>query len=177
MALLVFTLGNSSDAFLLVRAGELGVSVAWLPVLWFAFHVFKSSTNLLAGRGVDRFGPLPLLFFGWSAYALVYLAFGLAMLPWQVWILFLVYGVVYAAIEPAEKTLVANLVPENQRGLAYGWFNFAIGIASLPSSLLFGYLYEHYHALTAFAWGASSSLLAVVLLFFLLSSRPSTSQS
>jgi MFS family permease len=160
----VFTLGNSSDAFLLVRAGELGVPTALLPVLWCAFHVVKSSSNLLLGRAVDRFGPRPFIFLGWLVYAGVYLAFALATTAWEAWAFFLAYALFYGLTEPAEKTLVANLVGSERKGLAYGWYNCAIGIATLPSSLIFGALYQVYGALAAFGWGAALALVAVVLL-------------
>jgi MFS family permease len=109
LTLAVFTLGNSSDAFLLVRAGELGVPTALLPPLWCAFHVAKSSGNLLLGRAVDRVGPRPFLFAGWSVYAAVYGAFAVASAAWQAWALFLAYALFYGLTEPAEKTLVADL--------------------------------------------------------------------
>ncbi len=164
LALVVFTLGNSSDAFLLVRAGELGVPTALLPVLWCAFHVVKSSGNLLLGRAVDRLGPRPFLYMGWLVYAGVYLAFALATTTWQAWAFFLVYALFYGLTEPAEKTLVANLVGGERKGLAYGWYNFAIGVATLPSSLIFGALYQVYGALAAFGWGAGLALAAVAIL-------------
>lgn len=164
LALVVFTLGNSSDAFLLVRAGELGVPTVLLPVLWCAFHVVKSTSNLYLGRAVDRFGPRPFIFLGWFVYAGIYLAFGLATTAWEAWAFFLAYALFYGLTEPAEKTLVANLVGSERKGLAYGWYNCAIGIATLPSSLIFGALYQVYGALVAFGWGASLALVAVLLL-------------
>jgi MFS family permease len=163
-ALVVFTLGNSSDLFLLARAGQLGVAAALLPLLWCAFHVVKSSSNLLFGRAVDRFGPRPFLFAGWLVYAGVYLAFALATTAWQAWAFFLAYAIFYGLTEPAEKTLVANLAGSERKGLAYGWYNCAIGIATLPSSLIFGALYQAFGALAAFGWGAGLALVAVVLL-------------
>jgi MFS family permease len=164
LALVVFTLGNSSDAFLLVRAGELGVPTVMLPVLWCAFHVVKSSSNLLLGRAVDHFGPRPFIYLGWFVYAGVYLAFALATTVWEAWVFFLSYALFYGLTEPAEKTLVASLVGSERKGLAYGWYNFAIGIATLPSSLIFGALYQAYGALAAFGWGAGLALVAVVIL-------------
>jgi MFS family permease len=164
LALVVFTLGNSSDAFLLVRAGELGVPIVMLPLLWCAFHVVKSASNLLLGRAVDHFGPRPFLFLGWLMYAGVYLAFALATTAWEAWAYFLAYALFYGLTEPAEKTLVASLVGSERKGLAYGWYNFAIGVAALPSSLIFGALYQVYGALAAFGWGAALALLAVALL-------------
>jgi MFS family permease len=164
LALVVFTLGNSSDAFLLVRAGELGVPTVLLPILWTVFHVAKSSGNYLAGPVVDRVGPRPMIFAGWLVYASVYLAFGLATAAWQAWAFFVAYALFYALTEPAEKTLVASLVGAERKGMAYGWYNFALGITTLPASLIFGLLYERLGALAAFGWGAGLALLAALLL-------------
>jgi MFS family permease len=163
-ALVVFTLGNSSDAFLLVRAQELGVPTWALPLLWVAFHVVKSAGNILFGRVVDRVGPRPLIFGGWAVYAAIYLAFAWATTAWQIWVFFLLYGVFYALTEPAEKTLVSQLVGAERRGLAFGWFNFAIGIAALPSSMLFGWLYQNYGAFAAFGTGAALAAVAATML-------------
>ena len=164
IALVVFTLGNSSDAFLLVRASELGVSTLSLPLLWCGFHVVKSLSNLLLGGVADRYGPRPLIVLGWFVYAAVYVAFGLATTAWQAWALFLCYALFYGLTEPAEKAMVANLVGGERKGLAYGWFNFAIGIATLPSSLIFGALYQFFGPLLAFCWGALLALLAAALM-------------
>ena len=164
IALVVFTLGNASDAFLLVRAEELGVPIAWLPILWCVFHLVKSAGNLAAGAVVDRIGPRPLIFAGWLMYAAVYLAFGFANAAWQAWVIFLAYGIFYALTEPAEKTLVTQLVGVERKGLGFGWFNFAIGIAALPSSLLFGWLYQQFGAAVAFTAGALLAALAALLL-------------
>ncbi len=147
-----------------MRAGELGVPTAILPLLWFAFHIVKSSGNLLVGGFVDRVGPRPPLFVGWFIYAAVYLAFGLATAAWHAWAFFLLYAVFYSLTEPAEKTLVANLVGLERKGLAFGWYHFAIGIAALPSSLIFGVFYEAFGPLVAFGWGAGLALVAVALL-------------
>jgi MFS family permease len=163
-ALVVFTLGNSSDAFLLVRAGELGVATAMLPLLWAAFHIVKSVGNLLAGAAADRFGPRRLILGGWAIYAAIYIAFALIDSAWQVWVVFMLYGLFYALTEPAEKKLVTELVGDSNQGLAFGWFNFAIGIASLPSSILFGWLYQQHGALVAFGFGAILAALAALIL-------------
>ncbi len=164
LALAVFTLGNASDAFLLVRAGELGVPTLFLPLLWTIFHVAKSVGNLLAGRAVDRLGARPLIFVGWGVYALIYLAFAFATQAWHAWALFLGYAVFYALTEPAEKAMIADLVGPERKGLAFGWFNFAIGVMALPSSLIFGALYQGYGGPAAFGWGAALSGLAALML-------------
>jgi MFS family permease len=169
VALIVFTLGNSSDLFLLTRASELGIATWALPILWCMFGVLKSGGNMFAGRAVDRVGPRPMILWGWVFYAGVYLAFGLATAAWHVWGLFAAYAIFYAMTEPAEKTLVANLVGAEHRGLAYGWYNCAVGIATLPASVLFGVLYQsfgRYGALVAFGSGAGFALAAAILLAF-----------
>jgi MFS family permease len=164
VALVVFTLGNSSDAFLLVRSGELGVDTTSLPLLWGAFHIVKSAGSLFAGRAVDRFGPRPLITIGWIVYALIYLAFAQATTAAEGWGFFLVYGVFHALTEPAERTLVSNLVGPDRQGLAFGWFNFAIGIAALPANLLFGWLYESFGAQAAFGTSAALAVAALAIL-------------
>ncbi|MBU6388039.1 MAG: MFS transporter [Planctomycetes bacterium] len=164
LSLLLFTLGNSSDTFLLVRAGELGVPLYMLPVLWCAFHVVKSGANIYAGRLSDRIGAKRPIVVGWLAYAAIYVAFGFATSAWQAWALFLAYGFFYAVTEPAEKKLVVQLVGEHRRGLGFGWYHFTLGVAALPASLLFGWLYQTYGAPVAFTTGALLSVTASMVL-------------
>jgi MFS family permease len=164
VALAIFALGNASDAFLLVRAGELGVSTAALPLLWTVFHVAKSTGTWVVGHAVDRYGPRWLIVLGWLVNAAVYLAFALATEAWQAWAFFLGYALFASLTEPAEKTFVANLVGSERKGLAFGWFNFAVGIVTLPASLLFGLIYDRMGALPAFGWGAGLALVAAVML-------------
>jgi MFS family permease len=177
LALTLFTLGNSSDAFLLVRAGELGVSNAFLPLLWCVFHIVKSAANLIAGYLTDRLGPKPLLLTGWLAYAFVYLAFALATNRWQICLIFFLYGIVYSLIEPASKAMVTRLTVAENKGLAFGWFNFAVGVTALPASLLFGWLYERSGALFAFGWGGALALAGAVALLAVGDSQRRTTSS
>ena len=163
VALVVFTLGNATDAFLLVRAGELGVPTAQLPILWLAFHVVKSSGNLMVGPLVDRIGPRRPLLAGWLLYAAVYAGFAAADSTWHAWALFLVYGGYYALAEPAEKTLVTHLAGPEWKGLAFGWYNFAVGASALPASVIFGGLYQELGHAVAFSWGAALALVATLL--------------
>jgi len=164
VALLVFSLGNSSDAFLLLRAEELGVSKVMLPVLWCVFHILKSASNVWFGRAVDQFGPRPMILAGWFLYAVIYLLFAVAANAWQMWAIFLSYALFYGLTEPAEKTLVAALAGPDKKGLAFGWFNFAIGVTTLPASLLFGALYQAFGPLAAFGTGAGLALIASILI-------------
>jgi predicted MFS family arabinose efflux permease len=164
IAMLLFTLGNSSDAFLLVRAEEVGVPVVYLPLLWAVFHVAKSAGNLVAGSWVDRIGPRTMLLFGWAFYATIYLAFAVATSRTAIIALFVAYAAYYALTEPAEKTMVSMLVPRGRRGTAYGWFHGAIGFAAFPSSMIFGGLYERWGYTAAFGFGALQSVIAMSVL-------------
>jgi len=171
-ALFLFTLGNSSDSFLLVRAKELGVPLFALPVLWIVFHLVKSGGNILTGGWVKTVGARPLIWAGWLWYAAVYIGFGLANAAWQIWVLFLLYAAFYALTEPAEKALVASLVPAERKGLAYGWFNMVIGIGALPASLLFGLVYDWAGPFAAFGMGAAFAAVAALILLSVRIEKP-----
>ena len=142
-----------------------------LPILWCVFHVLRSGGNMIAGRAVDRIGSRPMILGGWVLYAGIYLGFAVASAQWHVWLLFAGYAAFYAFTEPAEKTLVANLVGPDQRGSAYGWFNAAVGIGTLPASLLFGWLYQAFGALAAFGTGAALALLAGLMVLSIRTER------
>ncbi|MFO0948399.1 MAG: MFS transporter [Planctomycetota bacterium] len=166
VALIVFALGNSTDAFLLLRARELGIEARFLPLLWFFFHLGKSTNNLLGGKVSDRMDPRIPLAAGFAVYCVVYVLFGLATSAWQAVTLFLAYSIYFGLAEPAEKTLVAKWVPVELRGTAFGWFNLATGIAMLPASLAFGWIwqYSRFGAMGAFGFGAVLALVAAVLI-------------
>ena len=169
--LVVFTLGNSSDAFLLLRASQLGVTEALIPILWAMLHVVKASTSTPAGTLSDRVGRVPLIVGGWLVYAIVYLAFGRAGATWQAWALFAVYGTYFGLTEGVEKALVADLVPTDRRGAGFGWYNLAIGLGALPASVIFGVVWDRYGAARAFEMGAALSALAAVGLVLVMRGR------
>lgn len=160
VVLVVFTLGNSTDAFLLLRAAQLGVPTALTPVLWAAFHVVKSLSSTPAGALSDAIGRKPMIVAGWLLYAAVYLGFATASASWHAWALFGVYGIFYGLTEGTEKALVTDLVPARRRGAAFGWYNLAIGLGALPASLVFGLIWDAFGAPSAFAFGAALALLA-----------------
>ena len=155
-SVLVFTLGNSTDAFLILRANQLGVSVALVPILWAALHVVKSAASIPGGALSDRLGRKPLILAGWAVYAAVYFAFGRATASWHAWALFLVYGVFFGLTEGTERAMVADLVGQARRGTAFGWYNLAIGIGALPASLLFGFVWDRFGPTAAFDIGAGA---------------------
>lgn len=169
--LFVFTLGNSSDAFLLLRAADLGLDAALVPILWAGLHVVKSLSSTPGGALSDRLGRRPLLVAGWLLYAGVYLALGRATETWHVWALFALYGIYFGLTEGVEKALVADLVPAERRGTAYGWYNLALGVGALPASLLFGLLWESWGPGVAFSVGAALALVAAAGLL-LVTPRP-----
>jgi MFS family permease len=161
--LFLFTLGNSSDAFLLLRAHQLGMAPAMVPVAWVALHVVKMVTSLPAGHLSDRLGRRGLILGGWLVYAAVYLGLAVASTPHHVWALFLIYGLYFGLTEGVEKAFVADLVPAHLRGTAYGVFNFAIGIGAFPASAITGALWSGFGPAVAFGWGAALALVAAVL--------------
>ena len=172
VVVLVFTLGNSTDAFLLLRANQLGVPVAMAPILWALLNLVKSATGTYGGHLSDTLGRKPLIVGGWLLYAAVYFAFGWAAAAWQAWALFAVYGIFYGMTEGTEKALVADIVPRTRRGSAFGWYNLAIGLGALPASLIFGAIWDRAGAPSAFVFGATLALIAALLMAFVAPSRP-----
>ena len=161
---LVFAIANSSDAFLLLRARDVGIPLAVVPVLWSALHVSKLAWSWAGGILADRLRREALILAGWAVFAASYLGLAVATRPWQVWALFLVYGAFYGLSEPAEKALVKDLAPPEQRGAAFGAYSFVLGIASLPAGLLTGWLWTTSGPGVALGAGAVTSLLAMTLL-------------
>lgn len=152
--LLLFTLGNSTDAFLLLRAQQLGVPVSVLPLLWAVHHVVKSASSVPGGALSDRFGRRGVMLAGWAWYALVYIGFALATTALAAWALFLAYGLYFGLVEGAEKALIADLAPAARRGTAFGWYNAVMGIAALPASVLMGAVWTARGPVAAFSVGA-----------------------
>lgn len=164
IALLVFTLGNSTDAFLLLRLSQTGVSTAGIALLWSAHHVVKMVANYFGGQFSDRVGPRLMILAGWLFYAAIYLTFGwLSSAPWLVAV-FLAYGIYYGLVEPAERAWIASLAPPHLRGSAFGFYHCAIGLTALPASVLFGLLWQQWGATMAFSVGAMLAALAAGLL-------------
>jgi MFS family permease len=161
----LFTLGNSSNMFLLLRASELGVPQAQIPLLWAAVSAVAMLFSTPLSALSDRFGRIRLLVGGYVAYGLFY--FGLGMMTsggGVLFALFAFYGIFMAATEGVEKALVADLAPPDRRATAYGWFNLTAGTFLLPASIVFGWLYQVASPLVAFAFSGGCALLSALLL-------------
>jgi MFS family permease len=156
----LFTLGNSSDAFLLLRAQEAGVALPFIPLLWTAHHVVKSATSTAGGALSDRIGRRATIAFGWGVYALAYAGLALATRAWQVWVLFAVYGLHHALTEGPERAMVAEISPGGRRGRAFGLYHAVTGVLLLPASLLTGALWQNASPAAALLTGAALALAA-----------------
>jgi MFS family permease len=164
LATILFALGNSSDAFLLLRVHDAGLPAQAAPLLWALHHVVKSTTSAKAGELADRLGRRRALAAGWITYAAIYAGFAFARSGWSIASLFVVYGLHFALVGGAQKALVADLVPAEARARGFGLYHMCVGLAALPASLLFGLLYQRLGAATAFLTGAGLALAAVALL-------------
>jgi MFS family permease len=167
----LFTLSNSTDAFLLLRAGDAGVSKTSIPLIWAALHLSKVLSSLIGGELSDRLGRKFLIASGWLLYAAVYAGFAYVSTPGIVWTLFLIYGVYFGLAEGAEKALVADLVRPEQRGTAYGLYNLAFSITVFPASLLMGLLWNWRGAHAAFLVSACIGASAALLLLLTVRAR------
>jgi MFS family permease len=165
----IFTLGNASDAFLLLRMTDLGIAVFWIPLLWSALHVVKSVASVGGGELSDRLGRRTLIGLGWIVYALVYFGFAWFDTATAVIVMFLSYGLFFGLTEGVEKAWVADLAPPARRGTAFGIYNGMLGVGSLVASVLFGYLWTRVSPQAAFTTGAALALLASGLLYFVFS--------
>jgi MFS family permease len=163
-ATFVFTLGSSSDAFLLWRARDAGIPTISAPLLWLVLAFVKVASSTPGGNLSDRWGRRKTIISGWLLYAAVYLGFAFASAQWHIWLLFAVYGLFSGLAEGAERALVVDLVPCEWRGRALGAYQAAIGVALLPASIAFGVIYQHAGAKPAFILGAVLALIAILIL-------------
>jgi MFS family permease len=174
----IFDLGNSSDAFLVLRAQERGLSVLGVLGMLITFNVIYTLISTPAGALSDRIGRRRLLIGGWLVYALIYLGFGLAQTAWHIWVLYAVYGFYYGMAYGTAKALVADLVPANLRGTAFGTYNAVLGILDFPASVIAGVLWQGVGRWAGlgpsapFIFGAATALIAAVAMAFVLRGQP-----
>lgn len=160
-----FTLANSTDAFLLLRAQDAGVAVWQLPLIWAFFNGVKAATGVPGGAFADRVGRVPAIALGWLVYAVSYAGFAFVARPVAVWGLFALYALFFGLTEGSERAFVADLVPEQLRGRAYGMFYAAVGVTALPASIVFGLLWKRFGPRVAFLTGAAVALAAASALW------------
>ncbi|ERM91366.1 MFS transporter permease [Caldanaerobacter subterraneus subsp. yonseiensis KB-1] len=164
VVMLVFTLGNSSDAFLILRARSVGVKESTIPIIIAMFNLSYALLSVPSGVLSDRIGRVNVIRLGWIIYAVTYLGFALAKLPWHIWALYLIYGVYYSTTEGVAKSLVAHIVDESNRGTAFGLYNASMGLLAIPASFIAGYLWDNVSPAAPFYFGAICSLVAVILI-------------
>jgi MFS family permease len=163
--ILLFSLGNASDAFLLLRLTDLGIAAVWVPLLWSALHVVKVGSSVIGGELSDRFGRRAMIGLGWIVYALVYAGFGFFDTPALVIAVFLSYGLYFGFTEGVEKAWIADLADASERGTAFGYYNAVLGVGSLIASLLFGFIWTRVSPHAAFLTGSALALVASALLY------------
>lgn len=162
----LFTLGNSSDFFVILRAQDMELSVFQIVLMLIAFNASYASISLPAGRLSDRLGRKRLIVLGWGVYAGIYLGFASAAELWQIWLLFIGYGIYYGLVEGVARAFVADLVPPEKRGTAYGIYHGVVGLTLLPASLIAGWLWEAYSPAATFYFGAALAASALIGLVF-----------
>jgi MFS family permease len=165
LVLTLFTLGNSTDAFLLLKLTDAAGSVRFIPLMWAALHVVKAGVSVVGGSWSDRVGRRSVMAIGWLIYAAVYAGFALSQTLTMLIVWFLVYGFYFGFAEGTEKALVADLAPASRRGFAFGIYTAVQGVGALAASVLFGVIWNAYGAAAAFGVGATLALVATGLLF------------
>ncbi|MDP2630079.1 MAG: MFS transporter [Candidatus Uhrbacteria bacterium] len=161
--MLVFGIGNSSDAFLILRAQDVGVTILAIPLVFALFNAVYASASVPLGSLSDRIGREKVILIGWLAYALAYLGFGFASTAYHVLLLFAFYGLYYATTYGVAKAYIADMVPSTHRGRAYGIYNTAIGLVSLPASVIAGLLWDRVNPSAPFLFGAAITIVATML--------------
>lgn len=162
--ILIFSLGSSADAFLLLRLADALGSATFLPLLWAAHHVVKASLSTWGGGLSDRLGRRSTIVIGWTIYSLVYLGFAYVSNAIAFIALFLIYGVHFALVEGAEKALIADLTPPHRQGTSFGLYYGVLGVGMLIASIAFGVVYDRVGPAAAFVMGAALSAAAALLL-------------
>ncbi|MFQ6083320.1 MAG: MFS transporter [Candidatus Aminicenantia bacterium] len=164
ITLTIFTLGNSSDAFLILKAKEVGITLGFIPLLWMAHNLVKAFTSYPAGKLSDTLGRKRIIIFGWLIYSAVYFGFAFSQKSIQIIILFVLYGLVFGVTEAVEKAFVADLVEKDFLATGYGVFNFIMGVALFPASLITGILWQKFSSEVALVVGAILALIACLML-------------
>lgn len=164
--IIIFTLGNSSDAFLILRAKSLGITLLQIPLVIALFNLVYAVASVPLGALSDKIGRIKTLIIGWGAFALVYFGFAVSTHSATIWVLYALYGIYYATSEGVSRAFLADLVPADHRGRAFGIYGATIGLSALPASFLAGFLWDYFGAQVPFFFGSLTALIALILLFF-----------
>jgi len=165
LVLSLFTLGNSTDAFLLLKLTDVAGTARFVPLMWAALHVVKATVSVFGGSWSDRIGRRMVIAIGWLVYAMVYAGFAWSSALWSLFAWFMLYGFYFGFAEGTEKALVADLAPAARRGFAFGVYTAVQGLGGLAASVVFGVVWKAYGAGAAFSLGATLALVATALLF------------
>ncbi len=168
----IFTLGNSTDALLLVKAEEVGIKVAMIPLVYMILNSVAVFLSVPMGSLSDRIGREKLIIFGFLLYSLVYFGFGTTQGQGMILVLFALYGVYSAATDGVQKALVSDLVDQDKKGTALGLYNATLGITLLPASLIAGVLYDNVSSMAAFYFGAIMAFIAAIMMFIFYITKP-----
>jgi len=172
IASIVFTLGNSSNAFLILKAREANLSLALVPAIWIVYNAVSSVSAPIFGVLSDKIGRAPVIMASFVYYSAIYLLFGLAGSLWQIWALFAAYGIYYGLSEGVFRAYIADLVAADYRATAYGIFNTGIGLALIPASIIFGAIWDRFGSKWAFFVSAAFSMLGFLIFVAGLVARP-----
>ena len=164
--IIIFTLGNSSDAFLILRANNVGIPLLYIPLVIALFNLVYALAAVPFGSLSDKIGRVPTLLIGWASFVLVYLGFAVTSHAAVIWLLYAFYGIYYATSEGVSRALLADIVPADHRGRAFGIYGMAIGLTALPASFLAGFLWDQFGAQVPFYFGATMAALAFICLCF-----------
>jgi MFS family permease len=163
ISIIIFQLGNSSNAFLILKARETGLTVALIPVIWIVYNGVCTISSPIFGSLSDKIGRKPVIVISFIYYAIIYSLFGFANQLWMVWVLFGSYGIYYGLSEGIFRAYIADLVDPENRATAYGLFNTGIGLALFPASLIMGTIWDMYGSKWAFLVSAALSLLGFLI--------------
>jgi MFS family permease len=172
----IFTLGNTSDFFVILRAQNLGNSLLYVALILVMFNLIYALVAAPAGILSDKLGRRRLIISGWLIYAVVFVGFAVANAPWHIWLLFAAYGIYYGMVEGVSRAFVADLVPAEKRGTAYGWYYGVLSIALLPASLIAGWMWSAISPSATFYFGAGLAFIAALGIWLLVKEEKTFNQ-
>ncbi len=177
IATVIFEMANSSNAFLLLRVQDIGLPLELIPIIYLFSNIFKTISSMPGGILSDKLGRRNVLIVGWIIYGISYFGFAFITSVTQAWVIFGIYGLFSGMTEGVKKAFVADLVPKEARGSAYGIHSFLVSFPQLPASLLLGFLWQKFNAAVAFSVGASFSIVAALFLLILIPARAEKDQT